>query len=173
MIDPAVRNNLVAAAIADPQTGAVVVDVVLGYGAHPDPAGVLAPVVAEGLAKLHSVGRDVSVVASVCGTERDPQVRSVQVLALEQAGVTVLPSNASAVRHALNTLRRQPRRAAGTEGTAGPVAQLLSQQPRVINIGLPEFADALFEHDRPVVQYDWRPIAGGDEHLQRLIDALR
>ena len=45
-------------------------------------------------------GRDLAVVASVCGTEQDPQVLSAQTLALEQAGVTVMPSNAAAVRHA-------------------------------------------------------------------------
>jgi FdrA protein len=173
MIDPAVRNGRVAAAIADQRTAAVLLDVVLGYGAHPDPAGVLAPVVAEGLANLHKAGRDLAVVASVCGTERDPQVRSAQVLALEQAGVTVMPSNASAVRNALNTLRRRPRRAAQTVAVAGPIAKLLSQQPRVINIGLQEFADALVEHGTQMVQYDWSPVAGGDKHLQRLIDALR
>jgi FdrA protein len=164
MIDPAVRNERVAAAIADPHTAVVVLDVVLGYGAHPDPAGVLAPVVAEGLA----AGGDVTVVASVCGTERDPQVLSVQTATLEQAGVVVMPSNAAAVRHALSILDRRP--AANTP--AGPVARLLAQRPRVINVGLREFADALVENDVAVVQYDWRPVAGGDRRMQQLLDAL-
>jgi FdrA protein len=162
MIDPEVRNERVAAAIADPHTAAVVLDVVLGYGSHPDPAGVLAPVVAE------HAGRDVAVVASVCGTERDPQVLSVQTATLEQAGVVVMPSNAAAVRHALSILDRRP--AANT--SAGPVARLLAQRPRVINVGLREFADALVENDVAVVQYDWRPVAGGDRRMQQLLDAL-
>jgi FdrA protein len=172
MIDPSVRNERVAAAIADPQTAAVVLDVVLGYGAHPDPAGVLAPVVAEGLAAVRGAGRDLAVVASVCGTERDPQVLSVQTATLEQAGVLVMPSNAAAVRHALNILNRRPAPAGNPQAATGPVAQLLSQRPRIINVGLREFADALVEQDVAVVQYDWSPVAGGDRRMQQLLDAL-
>lgn len=172
MIDPSVRNDRVATAIADPQTAAVVLDVVLGYGAHPDPAGVIAPVIADGVAKVHSAGRDVAVAASVCGTDRDPQVRSAQVLTLEQAGATVMPSNASAVRYALNTLRRRPPRVPEPE-SVGPIGRLLSRPLRVINIGLREFTDALIEHEVPMVQYDWSPVAGGDQNLQRLLEALR
>jgi len=172
MIDPSVRNERVAAAIADPRTAAVVLDVVLGYGAHPDPAGVLAPVVVEGLGALRGAGRDVAVVASVCGTERDPQVLSVQTATLEQAGVVVMPSNAAAVRHALSILNRRPEPVGNTRAAAGPIAQLLSQRPRVINVGLREFADALVENDVAVVQYDWSPVAGGDRRMQQLLDAL-
>jgi hypothetical protein len=87
---------------------------------------------------------------------------------LEQAGVVVMPSNAAAVRHALSILDRRP--AANTP--AGPVARLLAQRPRVINVGLREFADALVENDVAVVQYDWRPVAGGDRRMQQLLDAL-
>jgi FdrA protein len=146
MIDPSVRNERVAAAIAAPQTAAVVLDVVLGYGAHPDPAGVLAPVIAEGLAALRSAGRDMTVVASVCGTERDRQVLSLQTATLEQAGVVVMPSNAAAVRHALSILNRRPRPAANTPAATGPVAQLLSPRPRIITVGLRYFADALVDN---------------------------
>jgi FdrA protein len=172
MIDPSVRNERVAAAIADPHTAAVVLDVVLGYGSHPDPAGVLAPVIAEGLAALRGAGRDLAVVASVCGTERDPQVLSAQTATLEQAGVVVMPSNAAAVRHALNILNRRPAPARNSPAAGGPVARLLSQRPRIINVGLREFADALIDQDVPVVQYDWSPVAGGDRRMQQLLDAL-
>jgi FdrA protein len=172
MIDPSVRNDRLAAAIADPQTAAVVLDVVLGYGAHPDPAGVLAPVVDQGLAALRGAGRNVAVVASVCGTERDPQVLSVQTATLEQAGVEVMPSNAAAVRHALSILNRRPAPVGDRHAAAGPIGRLLSQRPRIINVGLREFADVLVERDVPVVQYDWRPVAGGDRRMQQLLDAL-
>jgi FdrA protein len=86
MIEPEIRNDHVAAALADPGVGVILVDVVLGYGAHADPAGVLAK-------------KDLSskiVVASVIGTERDPQVWSRQVALLRAAGVLVAPSNAHA-----------------------------------------------------------------------------
>ncbi len=85
MIDPEIRNAHVAAAAADPAVGVVLVDVVLGFGAHPDPAAVLLQV---------KSGK--TMVASVTGTDADPQVRSRQVAKLRDAGVLVAPSNAQA-----------------------------------------------------------------------------
>jgi FdrA protein len=85
MIDPEIRNAHLAGAAADPAVGLILVDVVLGFGAHPDPAGVLLGVQC---AK--------TMVASVTGTENDPQVRSRQVAKLREAGVLVAPSNAQA-----------------------------------------------------------------------------
>ena len=84
MIDPEIRNAHVAAAASDPAVGVILLDVVLGYGAHPDPAGILLKVNAK------------TVVASVTGTDDDPQVRSRQVAKLRDAGVLVAPSNAQA-----------------------------------------------------------------------------
>jgi FdrA protein len=88
MIEPVIRNDHLAAALADPEVGVILVDVVLGYGAHPDPAGVL----------LKAVDRQKIFVASVTGTDSDPQVRSRQVAALRGAGVVVAPSNAHAAQ---------------------------------------------------------------------------
>jgi len=90
MIEPEIRNDHIAAALADPDVGVILVDVVLGYGAHPDPAGVL-------LKQNLSSKR---VVASVTGTDNDPQVRSRQVALLREAGVLVAPSNAHAAEAA-------------------------------------------------------------------------
>lgn len=87
MIEPELRNDHVAAALADPGVGVLLFDVVLGFGAHPDPAGVLLQVI-DGAGK--------PVVASVTGTEQDPQGWSRQVAALRAAGVHVAPSNAHA-----------------------------------------------------------------------------
>ncbi|NIR29643.1 MAG: acyl-CoA synthetase FdrA [Gammaproteobacteria bacterium] len=95
MIDPSVRDGPLRAALADPGAGAIVVDVVIGHGAHGDPAGHIAALVAK---RAHGAP---PVVASVTGTEADPQVRSRQVATLESAGVAVAPSNAQAVELAL------------------------------------------------------------------------
>jgi FdrA protein len=98
MIDPAVRDEPIHAALSDPDVGAVLLDVVIGFGAHADPAGHLA-----GLLDRH--GRSDSVViASVTGTDEDPQVRARQVSVLERAGVMVAPSNADAAELALACL---------------------------------------------------------------------
>jgi FdrA protein len=94
MIEPAVRDAPLAAALADPNVSVVLLDVVLGYGAHPDPAGHLAQAVAG--------RRDgVAIVASVIGTDADPQPRREQVEKLEAAGVVVADSNADAAALAL------------------------------------------------------------------------
>ena len=85
MIDPEIRNSHIAAALADSAVGVILVDVVLGFGAHPDPAGVLL-----------EVKSPKTIVASVTGTDADPQVRSRQVARLRDAGVLVAPSNAQA-----------------------------------------------------------------------------
>jgi FdrA protein len=173
MIDPSIRNERLAAVFDDPQNAVLLVDVVLGYGSDPDPAGALAPRLTAGLAALQAAGRDLAVVASVCGTENDPQSLSRQTLALEQVGVTVMPSNAAAVRHALRILQRPRTPMPPTNGTSEPIRRLLAQPPRVINIGLRGFAETLLEHGAQVVHYDWRPVAGGDRRLQALVDALR
>jgi FdrA protein len=86
MIDPELRNDHVARALADPQVGVLLVDVVLGYGAHQDPAGIL----------VSALDGKKRVIASVTGTEQDPQGYSRQVALLQAAGVVVAPSNARA-----------------------------------------------------------------------------
>jgi len=87
MIEPELRNEHVAAALADPRIGVLLVDVVLGFGSHLDPAGTLAK----------ALNGKTPVIASVVGTEGDPQVWSRQVATLRAAGVAVAPSNAHAV----------------------------------------------------------------------------
>ncbi|HXW25243.1 MAG TPA: acyl-CoA synthetase FdrA, partial [Xanthobacteraceae bacterium] len=89
MIEPAVRDAALKAALADPAVAVILIDVVLGYGAHPDPAGHLAQALA-------GRGDGPLIVASVTGTDADPQPRAGQVQALEAAGVIVADSNADA-----------------------------------------------------------------------------
>jgi FdrA protein len=91
MIEPELRNPHVARALADDKVAAILVDVVLGYGSHMDPAGVLAKAVK---------GAKKPVIASVTGTETDPQVLSRQIATLRAVGVFVAPSNARAAEAA-------------------------------------------------------------------------
>jgi len=121
MIDPSIRNERLAAVFDDPRNAVLLLDVVLGYGSDPDPAGALAQGITAGLAELHATGRDLAVVASVCGTEDDPQSLSTQTLTLERAGVTVMPSNAAAVRHALRILQRPRLSMPQTDGPSEPI----------------------------------------------------
>ncbi len=83
----------------EPGVAVVLLDVVIGYGSHEDPAEEIA----AALRNLED--HKVCVVASVCGTEGDPQGYSAQVEKLEEAGVLVAPSNAHAVELALRIIQ--------------------------------------------------------------------
>ena len=95
MIDPSVRDAALDGALADGNVAVVLLDLVLGFGAHGDPAGHLARRL-EGRPAAGPV-----VIASVTGTEDDPQRRARQIATLERAGVLVAPSNAQAAELAL------------------------------------------------------------------------
>jgi FdrA protein len=95
MIDPSLRMEHLDRAAADPETGVLLLDVVLGHGAEPDPAAALAPALA---------GIDKPIVVAVVGTTGDPQDRERQVRLLAEAGAEVHLSNAGATRRALELI---------------------------------------------------------------------
>lgn len=96
MIDPMTRSEFFESDIDD-ATAVVLLDVVLGYGSYEDPAGAVAESVKKARAKLSS-DRDFVAVASVTGTDQDPQNLAESIKKLEDAGIVVMPSNAQAVR---------------------------------------------------------------------------
>jgi hypothetical protein len=95
MIDFAARVERLGAEARDPSVAAIVLDVVLGYGAHPDPAGALAPAVSEARAAATREGRSLVVIGFVCGTEDDPQRLASQAAKLAEGGM-VLASGSTA-----------------------------------------------------------------------------
>jgi len=96
MIDPRLRNEHIVATATEPAVGILLLDVVLGHGSHPDPAEALAPAIADAMALAISAGRRLLVVASVCGTDLDPQGLERQERILAQTGVMLESSNARA-----------------------------------------------------------------------------
>ena len=114
MIDFRLRNERIVEAAKDPKTAVILLDVVLGYGAHPDPASALAPAI-EGATRAAAKGRrGLAIVASVCGTPADPQDLDRQEKQLAAAGVLLAPSNAQAARLAASMVG--DRRATGKRG---------------------------------------------------------
>jgi succinyl-CoA synthetase alpha subunit len=93
MIDPSGRNERVLAEAGDATVAVVLVDVVLGYGSHPDPAGALVPALLEARRAAAARGGYLAVVASVIGTPGDFQGLAAQRKALEDSGCIVMPSN--------------------------------------------------------------------------------
>jgi succinyl-CoA synthetase alpha subunit len=100
MIDNTLRVRRLLQEARDPRVAAIVLDVVIGYGAHPDPAAELAPAIVEAKQIAARRHRELIVVASVTGTESDPQVLSRQMDALRRAGAVVMGSNAAAAKFA-------------------------------------------------------------------------
>jgi FdrA protein len=96
MIDPSLRLERLAVEAADPDASVVLLDVVLGHGAHPDPAADLASAIAaaEGL----------HVVVALIGSTGDPQDFAAQAARLHEAGADVFASNAAAARHAIGAV---------------------------------------------------------------------
>lgn len=95
MIDPSLRDEMVCSALEDTEVSVILIDLVIGYGAHADPAGHLAEVLNR------SGDLSIPVIASVTGTVGDPQNYSRQIEVLEKAGVVVMPSNAHVCELAL------------------------------------------------------------------------
>ena len=108
MIDNTLRVARILAEGSDPTCAVIVLDVVLGHGAHPDPAAELASAVTQARATAAAAGRELAVVVSLTGTPADPQGLDRQALALQAAGASVHLSNAEAARAAADLIDAQP-----------------------------------------------------------------
>ena len=107
MIDLRQRCAMLMEEAANPEAGVLLLDVVLGYGSHPDPASELAPAIQEAVRAATEAGRALACVAVLCGTQGDPQGLDGQKAALEAAGAVVVESNlqAATIAAALSTGR--------------------------------------------------------------------
>jgi hypothetical protein len=107
MIDPSLRNAAVRAAADDPVVAVVLFDVVLGYGAHPDPTDELAQALRAAQHAAAAQSRKLVMIGHVCGTQGDPQNKAVQVNRLADAGVVVAESNVHAATLAADVALRR------------------------------------------------------------------
>ena len=98
MIDNDLRMRRILQEAADPSVAVIMLDVVIGYGAHPDPATELTEAIRKAKTLAKADGRELIFVASVTGTEQDPQGLTRTTEILQAAGVNVMKSNAMASR---------------------------------------------------------------------------
>jgi FdrA protein len=96
MINNDLRIRRLLQEARDSEVAVIQMDVVLGYGAHPDPASELAPAIRQARELASNEHRELAVITSVTGTPNDPQNSTRQTAALEAAGALVLKSNAEA-----------------------------------------------------------------------------
>ena len=162
MMDNDLRLRRLRQETADPEVGFLLLDVVLGEGAHPDPASELAPAIAEAKAAR---GNSLKVVAIVVGTDEDPQNLDNQIEQLMAAGAVVFANTGEAVDYVFNRL---PYVADGGVAVAG-----LGKGLTAVNVGLESFYESLKGQGAEAIQVDWRPPAGGNEKLMGILAKMK
>ncbi|MEE8534678.1 MAG: transcriptional regulator, partial [Kiloniellales bacterium] len=93
IIDHRLRNDRIVQESEDPETAVILLDVVLGFGAHPEPAAEMLPAIAAARERADALGGEIAFVASVCGTDGDSQGLGRQEALLRDGGVLIAPSN--------------------------------------------------------------------------------
>jgi FdrA protein len=169
MLDNSLRVERLKREANDPAVGIILMDVVLGYGAHPDPANELAPAISEARAFAKETGRELEIVVVVVGTDEDPQGIASQIKRLQAAGARVETSTRVVGAYVGQRLQ-----------LSGKIKQLpavdlavLKQSIEVINVGLESFAASVSAQNAVVVHVDWRPPAGGNEKLISILERMK
>ncbi len=167
MIDQDLRLRRLRQEAADPEVGTILLDVVLGEGAHADPAGELAPVI-DRLLSDRTDRTDLAILAIVIGTDEDPQNLPEQIATLERAGARVCRTVDEMVELAWQRL------GTASEKIEDPVPLEAVRPPlAVVNVGLESFYDSLANQGVQAVHVDWRPPAGGNEKLAAILSRMK
>lgn len=170
MMDNSLRLKRLAQEAEDPEVAVILLDVVLGYGAHSDPAGELAPAIAQAVNKAEAAGRHLEVVTVVTGTDEDPQNMAEQIEKLQAVGAKVETSNQAAV-HFVGKLLQELNGSGNNFSSVDLTA--LHQPLAAINVGIETFTGSLQAQEAPVVHVNWRPPAGGNEKLMSILERMK
>lgn len=165
MLDNDLRLRRLRQEAADPEVGLILLDVVLGEGAHPDPASELAPAIAEALA----IGKKrLEIVAMVVGTDDDPQNMQLQVERLQAVGCKTFTDPGEALAYVSRRFAAAPAMA------AAPVALDRFAQPlAALNVGLESFHASLLAQGAQSLHVDWKPPAAGNEKLAAILAKMK
>lgn len=162
MMDQALLLERLQKEADDPETGVIALDVVLGEGAHPNPARELGRLIREVKSR-----RDLEILIMIVGTDLDPQNLEDQSADLVDSGARICRSLQELVGWvALSLSEAVPQ--------VKPVALELGRRPlAAINVGLEIFSESIVRQDGRAVQVDWRPPAEGDQKLMEILEKLR
>ena len=174
MMDNDLRIRRLLKEAEDPEVAVIFLDVVLGDGAHLDPASELAPAIADAKAIAADAGRFLEVVAVVVGTDEDPQDMDAQITMLKNAGARVETSNDIATRYVGQLIRAlNPAEQPAADKLPAIDGTFLSQPVAAINAGLQSFTDSVAAQGAEILQVDWRPPAGGNEMLMAILMKMK
>lgn len=185
MIDPTARKDYMKKAMEDESTRVILFDIVLGYGSHENMAGELSKAIVDIQEQAKEKNREIHFVTTICGTDKDPQDYEKQKKIMEDIGVVVCDTNNKAVEKALALIGKEvvytkkevvDRKEISEDvkvESSEEMKNLLDTKPRIINIGLDSFYETFNSFGVDVVQYDWKPVAGGDETLIGALEFLR
>ena len=175
MMDNELRIRRLYEEAKDPEVAVILLDVVIGYGSHPDPASEIAPAIAKCIADAKKDGRHLEVVCVVCGTDEDPQNLNNQMAQLKAAGALVDTSNEVICRYVGRILRALAERDEPKAHALGKPVDLekIKKPLAAINVGLESFAANLKDQGAPYVQVDWKPPAGGNEKLMNILQKMK
>ena len=175
MMDHELRIRRLEAESEDPETALILLDVVLGYGSHPDPAAELVPAIKTARSKAKKAGRYLEVVTVISGTDADPQDMKSQEEQFLEAGARVFHSNDAAARFVGRLVRAlEGKEAQENSESFKPVdLESLTGEFSAINVGLESFTESLLAQNVDAVQVDWKPAAGGDADLMALLEKMK
>lgn len=179
MIDPTTRIEKLKEYVCKKNTGVILFDVVLGYGSHEQMATELA----NPIATLKEEYPNVKFIATVCGTSNDIQGYSKAIKILNDSGIQVEETNENAVKLALAykgiELDSKEKKWIEYDGTKIPIPNpsknilnLLNSKPNVINIGVKQFNYSLEKNSVNYIQYNWKPLAGGNKKMISVLNYL-
>ncbi|MBG7610200.1 MAG: acyl-CoA synthetase FdrA [Anaerolineae bacterium] len=164
MMDNDLRLRRFRQEVEDPDTKIILLDIVLGEGAHPNPVSEIGPEIKA--AKLRR--KDIDFLAIVIGTEEDPQDLLAQIEQLDNIGVQVFRSTNEAVSYI------NEHYAARLEKSVGKIAIEDFKKPlAAINVGLETFYESVIGQGAQAIHVDWKPPAGGNEKLLDILAKMK
>lgn len=171
MMDNDLRLRRLQQEVADTETAVILLDVVLGDGAHPNPASELGDAIAAAKTAARSAGRHLEVVALVLGSESDPQDAADQIQQLRQAGARVETRTEAAACYVGRIITSL---IPSTNADIQPVdLNAFVGSLDVINVGLESFFESLTQQGAAAIHVDWRPPAQGNEELMSILKKMK
>jgi FdrA protein len=173
MIDFDLRLRRLRQEAADPEVALILLDVVLGDGAHADPAGELGPVIERAKAEARAAGRILDVAVLLVGTNQDPQDAKLQAATLKKAGAWVCRSVTDLFDYTVQRVGEiRGKEIPALEGRPVPLEAVRGPMA-AINVGLESFYDSLVSQGARAVHVEWKPPAGGNEKMAGILARMK